>query len=815
MFNLRHSLRSLANQPLFSAIVIITCALGIGANTAVFSVVNAVLLRPLPYSNPSRLVALMPYDQRVGTENGYDQSASSYPDFADWRAQNSVFEHVAVYNNESLTLTDGQEAVQLQGQAVSADMFALLGVQPILGRAFSLNEDDPGTHVAILSNDLWKSRFGSDPGVLGRSVTLDGQPFTVVGVMPAGFRFPIRTTPVELWTTMAILRESRDGSKPMTEQRGNNFLNCVARLKNGASLDQAQANMETIATALRKQYPDSNTNLAVKVVPLVTAMVDQARSGLFMLCAMAGCVLLVACLNLANLLLARALSRRKEINIRAALGAGRWHLIKQLVGESLILAAAGGATGLLLSVWGLELLKRFLPTTIPRIDQISLDLRVLSFTAGASLVVGVVSGLLPAWRVSHPGAANSLNEATRGSTEGVRGRRTRAALVVIEIVLALVLLASAGLLVKSFLRLQDVPPGFDPTNIATARIALPSTTYPKSADNARFYKSLLAKISELPGVRSVSAAWWLPLSGSDVSFNFNIEERPLPVAEQPIAQVNSVALDYFKTMSIPVLQGRDFTAQDDGNAPKVVVVSQEFVRQFFPGENPIGKRITPSGSVDDAKPPVREIIGIVGDTHLISLSAKPKPQIYVPHQQFAVGGMSLLVRSPLEPQSLIASLRNVVGSVDKDVPLFRAKTLVEYASQSVSQPRFNAMLVGLFALIALLLAGAGIFGLTSYTVTQRTQEIGIRMALGAQRTDVLRLIIGQGMRLLVIGIVCGFIGVYAIGHLLQSLLFGIGAHDVVTIVSVSAVLSVVALLACWIPAMRAAKVDPVIALRSE
>jgi len=815
MKTFRHSLRSLINQPLFSTVVIITCALGIGANTAVFSVINAVMLRPLAYQQPGRLVALCTYDQKTGPENGFGQSSVSYPDFADWRAQNQVFDRVAVYTNQSLTLTDSQEAIQVQGQAVSAELFNLLGVRPTIGRAFLAKEDEPGSRVVVLSHDLWQRRFGADPAILGKSVALDREQYLVIGVMPRGFSFPVRNTPVELWTTVAGMRESTDGGQPMTEQRGNNYLSCIARLKDGVSLGQAQANIDTISAALQKQYPDSNTNVAVKVVPLVDSLIGQARSALFMLCAMAVCVLLVACLNLANLLLARSLSRRKEISIRAALGAGRWQIIKQLLSESLILAAMGGLAGLVLAVWGLEAFKRFLPTTLPRIDQLSLDYRVLAFTGLGSLFVGLVSGLLPAWRVSAPGLVGSLNEASRGSTEGVRGRRTRGALVVLEIVFALVLLASSGLLARSFLRLQNVPPGFDATNVATARIALPAVTYGKPEQAARFYETLMDRISHLPGVRNASGAWWLPLSGSEIIFNFDIEERPLPVAQQPLAQVNAITPNYFNTIGVRLIKGRGFTARDDINAPPVVVVSQEFARQFFPNEDPIGKRIKPAGAVSPGERPMREIVGVVADMHLISLSAKPKPQIYIPHQQFAVQNLFLVVRSESDPNSLINTMRTTVAELDKDVPLFRPRTLSEYAAQSISQPRFNAMLVGLFALIALLLAAAGIFGLTSYTVTQRTQEIGIRLALGAQKGDVLRLIIGQGMRLLGIGIVCGFLGVLALGHLLQSLLFGIGAHDMTTMTGVAAILALVALLACWIPAMRAAKVDPVIALRSE
>jgi putative ABC transport system permease protein len=440
---------------------------------------------------------------------------------------------------------------------------------------------------------------------------------------------------------------------------------------------------------------------------------------------------------------------------------------------------------------------------------------VLGFTALASLIVGGLSGLLPAWRVSHSDLAGTLNDMSRGSSEGARGRRTRAILVVLEIVLALLLLATAGLLAESFVRLQKVRPGFDPTNIMTARVALPAASYPKPEQAANFYKTLLQRVTELPGVRSASAIWWLPLSGSEVTLNFDIEERPIPKATQPLTQTNAVGLDFFRTTGIPLVRGRDFTSRDDINAPPVVIISEEFARQFFPGEDPIGKRIKPAGTISGGEPPVREIVGVVGDVRLISLSAAPKPQIYVPHPQFAVPGVSLVVRSTVRPEALTETLRKTVAELDKDVPLFRPRTLSEYASQSVSQPRFNAMLVGLFALIALLLAAAGIFGLTSYTVTQRTQEIGIRMALGAQRVDVLRMIVGQGLKLLGIGVVCGLIGVFGLGHLLQSLLFGIGANDMSTMATVTVVLSFVALLACWIPAMRAAKVDPVIALRSE
>ncbi len=575
---------------------------------------------------------------------------------------------------------------------------------------------------------------------------------------------------------MSILRTSDDGSRPMTEQRDNDFLQCVARLKPGVSLKQAQANIDTITANWHQQYPQK-INAGAKVIPELAALVGNTRSALFMLCAMAGCVLLVACVNVANLFLARSLSRNREISIRAALGAGRWQIIKQLLVESAILGIFGGLAGLILAIWGVDSMKAFLPG-IPRMDEISPDPRVLIFTAAISFGVGIFAGLLPAWRASHPNLATSMNEAARGSSEGVAGRRTRAGLVVIEIVLALVLLASAGLLVESFLRLQKVPAGFDHTKVITARLELPNASYPKAQDTADFYKKLLERVSVLPGVQSAAAAWWIPLSGSDIDLTFDVQERPLPEGQQAVAEVNVVA------------------------------------KRYFPGENPIGKRITPNGSVD-GKPPVREIVGVVADMHLISLKVAPRPQIYIPHQQFGIHSMSIFVRTAIDPQSFTTTLRRTVAEIDKDVPIYRTRPLTDYMSQSVAQPRLNAMLVGLFALIALLLAAAGIFGVMSYSVTQRTQEIGIRLALGAQRADVLRLIVGQGMRFVGVGVLLGLIGIFACTRLLQSLLFGIGATDLGTMFAVTTILTAVAFLACLLPARRATLVDPVQALRAE
>jgi len=814
---LRHAFRMLAKQPAFTAIVITTFALGIGANTAVFSVVNGVLLRPLPFKDSQNLVAFRLYDVRQGPGIPPDWHSVSYPDFRDWRAQNDKLDRIAVYNNHSLTLTNGGQALHIVGEAVSADLFPLLEVHPMLGRNFVASEDKPGNHVAILSYALWQRQFGSDPSIISKSITLDGRQYAVVGIMPAGFNFPLLrdNTAAELWTTVATLGETQDGSPPMTEQRGNDFLSCVARLKPGASLQQAQAKMDVISATLRQQYPDSNSYIGVSLVPLLRAVVGETRPALLMLCAMAGCVLLVACVNVANLLLARSLSRQKEIGIRAALGAGRSDIFRQLLTESGLLGLLGGLIGLLLALWGIDSLRGFLPTNIPRINEISPDWRVLAFTGVVSLVVGMLAGLLPAWRASHGNLAGALNETTRGSTEGASGRRTRAALVVVEIVLALVLLASAGLLVGSFMRLQRVSPGFDPGNVLTARVALPDAQYGKPEEAADFYCKLLARVATLPGVHAASAAWWIPLSGSEVTFNFDIQERPLPKAQQPIVQVNAIAPDYFRTLRMQILQGRDFNTRDDVKAPMMAIVNEAFAREYFPGENPIGKRITPNGSMTPGDPPVREIVGVVGDSHLISLSAKPKPQIYVPHQQFAVQTMSLFVRTENDPRGIASALRYAIGELDKDVPLYRERLLTDYLSASIAQPRFNALLVGLFSAIALLLAAAGIFGVMSYAVSQRTQEIGIRLALGAQRGDILRLIFGEGMRLVAIGVIVGAALIFVLRKLMSSLLYGVGPTDPLTIAGVIILLGTVALLACWWPARRASVVDPVVALRSE
>ena len=815
MNDLKFAIRQLRKSPGFALVVVLTLALGIGANTAVFSVLEAVLLRSLPFSHPQDLVAIGEFDTREKADPGTDINSISYLDYVDLRNRNKVFQRIAVYTNQGVsTLADLNGAVHVQGESVSNDLFPLLGVQPVLGRTFLPNEDNPGNHVVILSHAFWQRRFGGDRNVVGKSVTLDGQQFEIIGVMPPRFTFPISSVSPELWVSMSSLRESKDGGPPMTDQRDNDFFECIARLKGGASIQQAQADIDSITASWHEQYPEFKLRTGAKVIPQISAMVGGTHSALLMLWAMAACVLLVACVNVANLLLARSLSRSREMSIRAALGAGSWRITKQMLVESTLLGALGGLVGLVIAIWGIDSLKTFLPS-LPRIDEISPDPLLLVVTALTSLGVGIVSGLLPAWRASRSNVAASLNEASRGSTEGASAHRTRAALVIVEIVLALMLLASAGLLVESFIRLQRVPSGFDATNVMTARVALSETNYGKPEKAAGFYRELLQRLSSEPGMQSVAAAWWIPLSGSEIGFTFNFDSHPVPRGQQPVAQFNAISADFFKTMRVPLRRGRWFTERDERNGPAVAIVTEAFAKQFFPGEDPIGKRIVVDGSVEPGKPPVREIVGLVGDMHLISLKTPPKPQIYVPYPQFAIPSVSIFMRTQVDPGSVVMALRRAVSDIDKDVPVYRPRLLADYRSQSIAQPRLNAMLVSLFALIALLLATAGIFGVMSYSVAQRTQEIGIRLALGAQRYDVLRLIIGQGMRFVALGVLFGLIGIFACSRLLQSLLFGVSPIDFKSMCIATATLGTVAFWACYIPARRAMRVDPMEALRSE
>ncbi|MEK6301903.1 MAG: ABC transporter permease [Acidobacteriota bacterium] len=802
--DLRYGARMLLKQPGFTLIAVIALALGIGANTAIFSVVNAVLLTPLPFAEPDRLTIV--YETNL--QRGSTRSPASYPNFADWRDQNHAFERMSSYHLADFILTGEGDPALIQGAVVNADLFPLLGVAPILGRSFLPEEDKPGDtgRVVMLSHRLWQTRFNADPNMPGRSLVLDGKHYTVAGVMPAGFQFPIGSDPVELWSTAAIDFE-------MFAQRGAHYMQVIARLKPDVTLAQAQAEMDGIAGNLEQQYPDENSHRGVNLVPALESMVGDVRPALLILLGAVGCVLLIGCANVANLLLARATTRHKEMAIRVALGASRWRVVRQLLTESVLLSMTGGALGLLMAMWGTDVLVSLSKNDLPRAGQIGLDGRVLGFTFLVSILTGVIFGLVPALHSSKTELTESLKEGGRGSTEGARRNRLRAVLVVGEVAIAIVLLAGAGLLIQSLRRLQQVDPGFNPRNILTFSIGLPSVKY-KPEQQIDFYRELMVRIGSLPGVRSASAGYPLPMGGDRMRVTFETEGRPIAKGDLPATEIRTIGLDYFKTLGIPVTNGRDFTERDDKRAPAVVIVNEAFARQFFPGEDPIGKLIKPGITADDEHPTMREIVGVVGNVKHLRLSAEADPEAYEPHAQLTFD-MAVLVKTDADPHSIAGAVQGELMAMDKDLPAYNFRTLDEYLSASVAQPRFITLLLAVFAGLALLLTAVGLYGVMSYSVNQRTHEIGIRMALGAGRGDVLKLVVGQGMVLTAIGVVVGLGGAFFLTKLLESLLFGVTATDPATFAAIALLLAGVALAACFVPARRAAKVDPMVALRYE
>lgn len=802
--DLRYGVRMLLKQPGFTVIAVIALALGIGANTAIFSVVNAVLLKPLPFADADRLVIV--YESNL--QRGSTRSSASYPNFADWREQNHVFERMSSYHTSDFVLTGEGEPARIQGATVNADLFPLLGVAPILGRSFLPEEDKPGDtgRVVMLSHRLWQTRFNADPNVVDRSVVLGGKHYTVVGVMPEGFQFPIGSDPVDLWSTVSV-------DSGMFEQRGAHYMRVIARLKPEVTLAEAKAEMDGIAANLERQYPDENTRRGITLVPALESMVGDVRPALLILLGAVGCVLLIGCANVANLLLARATTRHKEMAIRSALGASRGRVVRQLLTESVLLSMAGGALGLLVAMWGTDVLVSLSRDDLPRAAQIGLDGRVLGFTFLVSIITGVVFGLVPAIHSSRTDLNESLKEGGRGSTEGARRNRLRAVLVVSEVAIAIVLLAGAGLLIQSLRRLQQVNPGFNPHNVLTFSLGLPEVKY-KPDQQVEFYRQLMTRINSLPGVRSASAVMPLPLGGDRMRVTFETEGRPIAKGELPATEIRTIGLDYFKTVGIPVTAGRDFTERDDKKAPAVLIVNEAFAKQFFPGEDPIGKNIKPGITADDNAPPMREIVGVVGNVKHMSLSAEVDPEAYEPHAQLTFD-MAVVVKTDADPHSIAGAVQGELRAMDKDLPAYNFRTLDEYLSASVAQPRFNTLLLALFAGMALLLTAVGLYGVMSYSVNQRTHEIGIRMALGADRGDVLKLVVGQGMTLTAIGVVVGLVGAFFLTQLLQSLLFGVSATDPMTFAAIAVLLAGVAMAACFVPARRATKVDPMVALRYE
>ena len=792
--DLHYGARMLVKNPGFTLIAVLTLALGIGANTAIFSVVNAVLLRPLPFPEPERIVRLS--ESYLPTKS---LSTVSFPNFLDWRSQSRVFTLMAAYREDGFNLQAGAEPKRVNGARVTVDFFALLGVQPAAGRAFSAQEDAPGgERVVILSHALWQQSFGGDPQLVGRQLKVDGQACTVVGIMPPGFRFPQED--VELWLPYALDPQS---------SRGPHFLRALGRLKSGATLAQARAELETIAVRLEQTYPGTNKGWRVFLVPLHEAISGQMQQPLYVLLGAVLFVLLIGCANVANLLLSRNAARERELAIRTALGAGRGRIMRQLLTESLLLALLGGAGALLLAAWGVKLLTRLGPRNIPRLNEAALDLPVLGFTLAVALLTGLILGLVPAWQQ----ARLKLNATLKDGARMARGRalRLRQLLVVNEIALALLLLIGAGLMLKSYVRLQQVAPGFDPQRALTTEINLPPAKYAKNEQRLAFLQLVLERLKVLPGVEFAGATSRLPLRGNTV-MAFEIEGRRAPApGERTGANIRTITPDYLRAMGTPLVAGRTFTEEEAWQKPSAVIINQKFQRRHWPDENPIGKRI----QLDWGDNSWLTIVGIAADVKESSLDGDTAVGLYVPYVFGPAHRMTLVLRTRTEPLGLAATARDEIRRLDAEQAVSGISTLEELLSETVAQPRFNTGLLSLFALLAILLATVGIYGVMAYAVAQRTQEMGLRMALGAEPRDVLKLVVGQGMKLVVLGLGLGLIAALGLTRWLKTQLFGVEATDPLTYAVIAALLTAVALLACYLPARRAMRVDPLVALRHE
>jgi putative ABC transport system permease protein len=798
--DIRYGFRSLLKRPGFTLIALITLALGIGANTAIFSVVNGVLWRPLPYPAPQQLVMLWTNHQARG---GPDREWFAPPELEDWRAQNTVFSHLSALNDWGPTLTGRNEPEPLAGAAVSHDMFEMLGVQPAKGRSFRPEEDQVGApNVVMLSHDLWQRRFGSDEQIVGKTISLNEENYTVIGVMPARFSFPVINN-AQLWRTL------RPTINPSC-QRGCIVLRAIARLKPESSFEQARADISTIAARLAAQYPESNSKVGATLVPLHEQLVGSIKRPLLVLLGAVAFVLLIACANVGNLMLSRAATREREIALRAALGASRGRVVRQLLTESTLLACGGGALGLLLAFWLLRLLVSLSPQGAPRFDEIGIDFSVLGFTFLVAVFTGILFGLVPALQVSKLDLNNSLKDTGKGIPGGSKGRRLRGALVVAEMALALILLIGSGLLIKSFVLLQRVNPGFNPNNLITLRLFLNKTNYPTPAHILNFYAQLLDRMRAVPGTQSVAAISTLPLSGNNTDTSFLIEGRPSPPPNQkPVAWFNLVTRDYFRTMEMKLIKGRLFTDRDDEKSPLVVIISETMAKRYWPNEDPLGKRI---GNGPDRW---REIVGVVNDVKHFGLDADTPATMYFPEAQVPARALTLVVRTSGDPSAIAPALRAQVWAGDRNLAIANLTTMNDLVSTSITQQKFILWLLGCFAALALILATIGIYGVMSYAVTQRTHEIGIRMALGARVGDVIKLVVRNGLALTLIGVAIGLALAFALTRLMTSLLFGVTPTDGLTFSLVSLALVTVALVACFLPARRASKVDPLVALRYE
>jgi predicted permease len=801
--DLRFAWRSLRKRPGFTLVVVFTLALGIGANTAIFSVVSAVLLAPLPYGQPERLIALFAKNERRNLR----QNPVSYANFQDWRAQSQSFEQMAAVRGESFSLTDRGEPERVNGARVTTNILPLLGVRPIAGRDFLPDEEQPEkAAVALISYGLWQRRYAADPNLFGQTVTLEGRPYTIIGVLPAWLKFPGLPFPpagAEVWIPFV----------PLPNELNRSFANTriIGKLRPGVSQAQAQNEMNIIAARLEQQYPNDNTNLRVEMIPLTEVLTGRVRLGLWILLGAVGVVLLIACVNVANLLLARAAGRQTEIAIRTALGASRWRVIRQLLTECLLLSLGGCALGLLLAYQGVGLLTKTRAGNIPRLEEIGINGRVLVFTLLVSCVTALLFGLLPALQASRLHLVGALKDGRKGAAGG-GNRRWLNGLVVTEIALALVLLVGAGLLIRSFRAVSEVDPGFNAHNLLTLAVPLPQAGYSDQAAQHRFYENVLARLQAVPGVESAAVVFRLPLVGLATAI-FTVQGQPMASGTEPNADYRVISADYFRAIGIPLLRGRAFNERDTVDAPDAVIVNEELAKRHWPGEDPIGKRL----QVAQEKTRWREVVGVVGNAKLSGLEAPVDPAIYVPIAQntwpHALRTSALVVRTQADPQSLTAALRQELRAIDPALPITQVRTMAEIVNESLAPRRFNMALLLIFATVAALLAVVGIYGVMSYSVAARTNEIGVRLALGAQPLDILRLVIGEGAKLTVGGVLLGLLGAFGLTRLMAGLLFGVSAVDPVVFTMIGLLLAATALLATYLPARRAARVNPVTALK--
>jgi putative ABC transport system permease protein len=796
--DVRYAFRTLARRPGFTTIAVITLALGIGANTAIFSVVDGVLLRPLDFPEPERLVAL-----RESNPLKQPDSQISPGNFLDWQQQNNVFTDLAAYRTVSYNLTGDGNPERLLAGRVSSGLFKTLGVRPILGREFSPEEDQPGRHkVVIVSENVWQRRFGSDPGVVGKTLRLSGEDFIVIGVVPASLRLPDQRER-ELWTPIAFTENE-------TTYRHVRFAEAVARLKPGVTLDQAQAEMTAIAGRLSQEHPNGNEGWTVRVTPMLDFAVGDARKILWILFSAVGLVLLIACANVTNLLLARAATRQKEIAIRVALGAGRLRLIRQLATESFLLALLGAVVAWPLAVWGLKALITIAPADLPRLAAVTIDNRALLFTLAITLVTGLVFGLTPALQLVKANANQTLKDGGSEGNRGGTGRRIGNLLIAVEVALAVMLLVGSGLLLRTIWQLRNVNPGFDDRNALAVTVQLSEKKYSEPKQVAQFSQKLVEQVSTLPGVETSGVARILPIA-HELTLGYYVEGKPRePDNQLPQTNYSAVSADYFNAMRIPLVAGRAFNERDNQQSPRVAIVSAELAQRVFPGENPIGRRINIMTGPEN----FREIVGVVGDVTQQGLVRGSSPHVYEPFSQAPNNFMTLIVRGSSDPTALVPAIRSKVIELDPELPLQRVITLDRIISNSIRQQRFTSVVLSVFAAVALVLAVAGLYGVISYSVAQRTRELGIRVALGAQVGDVLQLVLKQGMTYVLIGEVVGIAGAYALTGLMKGLLFGVTATDKTTFIAVAVSLFLVALVACYVPARRATKVDPLIALKT-